>query len=59
MNALNRLVTLLEPYSYGLLGKLAYLGRVVRGTYRVDITWTQLGRALSEAGQATRAAEAA
>ncbi len=28
-----RIVTLLEPYSYGLLGKLAYLGRVVRGTY--------------------------
>lgn len=28
-----RLVTLLEPYSYGLAGKLAYLGRLVRGTY--------------------------
>ena len=28
-----RLVTLLEPYSYGLAGKLAYLGRVVRGIY--------------------------
>ena len=27
------LVTLLEPYSYGLLGKLAYLARLVRGTY--------------------------
>lgn len=26
-------VTLLEPYSYGLLGKLAYLARLVRGTY--------------------------
>lgn len=28
-----RLTTLLEPYSYGLLGKLAYLARLVRGTY--------------------------
>ena len=28
-----RVVTLLEPYSYGLPGKLAYLGRVIRGTY--------------------------
>lgn len=28
-----RLVTLLEPYSYGFLGKLAYLGRVIRGAY--------------------------
>lgn len=28
-----RLVTLLEPYSYGLLGKLAYLARLVRGMY--------------------------
>jgi CDP-glycerol glycerophosphotransferase (TagB/SpsB family) len=27
------LVTLLEPYSYGLAGKLAYLLRLVRGTY--------------------------
>jgi CDP-ribitol ribitolphosphotransferase len=27
------LVTLLEPYSYGLLGKLAYLARLIRGTY--------------------------
>jgi CDP-ribitol ribitolphosphotransferase len=26
-------VTLLEPYSYGFLGKLAYLARLVRGTY--------------------------
>lgn len=28
-----RLVTLLEPYSYGLSGKLRYLLRVIRGTY--------------------------
>lgn len=27
------LVTLLEPYSYGLAGKLTYLARLVRGTY--------------------------
>jgi CDP-glycerol glycerophosphotransferase (TagB/SpsB family) len=27
------IVTLLEPYSYGLSGKLAYLLRLVRGTY--------------------------
>lgn len=27
------LVTLLEPYSYGFLGKLAYLVRLIRGTY--------------------------
>ena len=27
------LVTFLEPYSYGLLGKLRYLARLVRGTY--------------------------
>lgn len=27
------IVTLLEPYSYGLRGKLAYLARLVRGTY--------------------------
>jgi Putative glycosyl/glycerophosphate transferases involved in teichoic acid biosynthesis TagF/TagB/EpsJ/RodC len=27
------LVTLLEPYSYGLAGKLAYLARLVRGIY--------------------------
>lgn len=27
------IVTLLEPYSYGLAGKLAYLLRLVRGTY--------------------------
>lgn len=27
------LVTLLEPYSYGLLGKMAYLARLVRGMY--------------------------
>jgi CDP-glycerol glycerophosphotransferase (TagB/SpsB family) len=27
------LVTLLEPYSYGIAGKLAYLLRLVRGTY--------------------------
>lgn len=26
-------VTLLEPYSYGLAGKLSYLARLVRGTY--------------------------
>lgn len=28
-----QLVTFLEPYSYGLLGKLRYLLRLVRGTY--------------------------
>jgi CDP-ribitol ribitolphosphotransferase len=28
-----RLVTLLEPYSYGFLGKLGYLVRLVRGTF--------------------------
>ena len=28
-----RVVTLLEPYSYGLAGKLRYLVRVIRGTY--------------------------
>jgi CDP-ribitol ribitolphosphotransferase len=28
-----RVTTLLEPYSYGLAGKLAYLLRLVRGTY--------------------------
>jgi CDP-ribitol ribitolphosphotransferase len=28
-----RVVTLLEPYSYGLGGKLRYLARVIRGTY--------------------------
>lgn len=28
-----RMVTLLEPYSYGFIGKLAYLARLVRGTY--------------------------
>ncbi|HUQ42942.1 MAG TPA: CDP-glycerol glycerophosphotransferase family protein [Candidatus Limnocylindria bacterium] len=28
-----RIVTLLEPYSYGFLGKVAYLLRLVRGTY--------------------------
>ncbi len=27
------LVTLLEPYSYGVMGKLTYLARLVRGTY--------------------------
>ena len=27
------IVTLLEPYSYGFIGKLAYLARLVRGTY--------------------------
>ena len=26
---------LLEPYSYGLLGKLAYLGRLIRGMYHL------------------------
>jgi CDP-ribitol ribitolphosphotransferase len=26
-------LTLLEPYSYGFIGKLAYLARLVRGTY--------------------------
>lgn len=30
-----RPVLLLEPYSYGLLGKLRYLGRLIRGTYYV------------------------
>src|SRR3954471_14642513 len=29
------IVTLLEPYSYGLRGKLAYLLRLVRGIYHV------------------------
>jgi CDP-glycerol glycerophosphotransferase (TagB/SpsB family) len=28
-----RIVTLLEPYSYGLPGKVAYLLRLIRGTY--------------------------
>jgi teichoic acid ribitol-phosphate primase len=28
-------VLLLEPYSYGLLGKLAYLGRLIRGMYHL------------------------
>jgi CDP-ribitol ribitolphosphotransferase len=28
-----RLVTLLEPYSYGFLGKVGYLLRLIRGTY--------------------------
>jgi CDP-ribitol ribitolphosphotransferase len=28
-----RVVTLLEPYSYGFLGKLAYLARLIRGTF--------------------------
>ena len=28
-----RITLLLEPYSYGLIGKLAYLARLVRGTY--------------------------
>jgi CDP-glycerol glycerophosphotransferase (TagB/SpsB family) len=29
-------VHLLEPYGYGLLGKLAYMGRVVRGMYHLS-----------------------
>ena len=28
-------VLLLEPYSYGLLGKVAYLGRLIRGMYHL------------------------
>jgi teichoic acid ribitol-phosphate primase len=28
-----RIVTLLEPYSYGFLGKIAYLLRLIRGTF--------------------------
>jgi CDP-ribitol ribitolphosphotransferase len=31
-----RYVHLLEPYGYGLVAKLAYLGRLVRGTYHLQ-----------------------